>query len=209
MSRPIFGLYCFVLGASMKFRILAAGVLLRRFSLSFFVWSGGLWPANLTSTIPRPSWCAMASFTLSAPAVAAWSPTTAGPGTAGLCAPAAGWLLTPSRSGIVTTWPMPRKAEGCPEGTPAPSTRCGPRPSTPNPPTSDFMTTASSLHLMVSRTAMPSIRRSSLDPTDGRLWLTYGTYFGYIRIIELDPKTGKRVAGNKPVNIAIDWKPLR
>lgn len=43
-----------------------------------------------------------------------------------------------------------------------------------------------------------------LDPTDGRLWLTYGTYFGFIRIIELDPKTGKRIPGNEPVNIAID-----
>jgi arabinan endo-1,5-alpha-L-arabinosidase len=43
-----------------------------------------------------------------------------------------------------------------------------------------------------------------LDPTDGRLWLTYGTYFGYIRLVELDPKTGKRVEGNEPVNIAID-----
>ena len=43
-----------------------------------------------------------------------------------------------------------------------------------------------------------------LDPTDGRLWLTYGTYFGFIRIVELDPKTGKRVEGNQPVNIAID-----
>lgn len=43
-----------------------------------------------------------------------------------------------------------------------------------------------------------------LDPTDGRLWLTYGTYFGYIRLAELDPKTGKRVEGNEAVNIAID-----
>jgi arabinan endo-1,5-alpha-L-arabinosidase len=43
-----------------------------------------------------------------------------------------------------------------------------------------------------------------LDPTDGRLWLTYGTYFGFIRIVELDPKTGKRVPDNQPVNIAID-----
>ncbi|MDH7598383.1 MAG: arabinan endo-1,5-alpha-L-arabinosidase, partial [Sedimentisphaerales bacterium] len=43
-----------------------------------------------------------------------------------------------------------------------------------------------------------------LDPTDGRLWCTYGTFFGYIRIVELDPKTGKRVEGNEPVNIAID-----
>jgi arabinan endo-1,5-alpha-L-arabinosidase len=43
-----------------------------------------------------------------------------------------------------------------------------------------------------------------LDPTNGKLWLSYGTYFGYIRLVELDPKTGKRVEGNKPVNIAID-----
>ena len=39
---------------------------------------------------------------------------------------------------------------------------------------------------------------------DGRLWLTYGTYFGFIRVVELDPKTGKRMDGNQPVNIAID-----
>src|SRR5512136_1279809 len=43
-----------------------------------------------------------------------------------------------------------------------------------------------------------------LDPTDGRLWLTYGTFFGYIRLVELDPKTGERIAGNQPINIAID-----
>jgi len=43
-----------------------------------------------------------------------------------------------------------------------------------------------------------------LDPTDGRLWLSYGTYFGFIRLVELDPKTGKRVEGNEPINIAID-----
>jgi len=45
-----------------------------------------------------------------------------------------------------------------------------------------------------------------LDPTTGRLWLTYGTYFGYIRLVELDPKTGKRVAGNQAVNIGIDME---
>ena len=43
-----------------------------------------------------------------------------------------------------------------------------------------------------------------LDPTDGRLWLSYGTFFGFIRLVELDPATGKRVEGNKPRNIAID-----
>lgn len=44
-----------------------------------------------------------------------------------------------------------------------------------------------------------------LDPTTKRLWLTYGSYFGYIRLVELDPKTGKRLNPNvKPVNIAIN-----
>jgi arabinan endo-1,5-alpha-L-arabinosidase len=43
-----------------------------------------------------------------------------------------------------------------------------------------------------------------LDPTDGRLWLSYGTYFGFIRLVELDSKTGKRMPGNEAVNIAID-----
>ena len=43
-----------------------------------------------------------------------------------------------------------------------------------------------------------------LDPATGKLWVTYGTYFGYIRLVELDPKTGKRIEGNKALNIAID-----
>src|SRR5574344_1339086 len=43
-----------------------------------------------------------------------------------------------------------------------------------------------------------------LDPTDGRLWCSYGTYFGFIRLVELDPKTGKRVKGNEAIDIAID-----
>lgn len=50
----------------------------------------------------------------------------------------------------------------------------------------------------------------AIDPSflyaEGHLWLTYGTYFGFIRIVELDPKTGKRIAGNQPVNIAIDME---
>lgn len=41
------------------------------------------------------------------------------------------------------------------------------------------------------------------DPVTGRLWLTYGTYFGFIRITELDPQTGKHIDHNKPVDIAI------
>jgi arabinan endo-1,5-alpha-L-arabinosidase len=50
----------------------------------------------------------------------------------------------------------------------------------------------------------------AIDPAfllaDGRLWLSYGTYFGYIRMVELDPTTGARRAGNQPVDIAIDME---
>ena len=43
-----------------------------------------------------------------------------------------------------------------------------------------------------------------LDPNTGRMWVSYGTYWGNIRLIELDPKTGERVKGNKALDIAID-----
>src|SRR5580692_1421192 len=43
-----------------------------------------------------------------------------------------------------------------------------------------------------------------LDPTTGRLWVSYGTYFGFIRIVELDPKTGQHIPENHFVNVAID-----
>ena len=43
-----------------------------------------------------------------------------------------------------------------------------------------------------------------LDPNDGRLWCSYGTYFGFIRLIELDPNTGARIDGNEAIDIAID-----
>ena len=50
----------------------------------------------------------------------------------------------------------------------------------------------------------------ALDPAflyaQGHLWLSYGTYFGFIRVVELDPKTAKRIPGNKPVDIAIDME---
>ena len=39
---------------------------------------------------------------------------------------------------------------------------------------------------------------------DGRLFCTYGTYFGHIRQVELDPATGGRLPGNKAVDVAID-----
>jgi arabinan endo-1,5-alpha-L-arabinosidase len=50
----------------------------------------------------------------------------------------------------------------------------------------------------------------AIDPAfllaEGRLWLSYGTYFGSIRIIELDPATGQRMPGNQPVDVAIDME---
>jgi arabinan endo-1,5-alpha-L-arabinosidase len=44
-----------------------------------------------------------------------------------------------------------------------------------------------------------------LDPVTKRLWLTYGSYFGYIRLVELDPATGTRLnPDEKPGAIAIN-----
>ena len=45
---------------------------------------------------------------------------------------------------------------------------------------------------------------SFLMTPEGRLFCTYGTYFGNIRLIELDPATGGRLPGNKAIDIAID-----
>jgi arabinan endo-1,5-alpha-L-arabinosidase len=43
------------------------------------------------------------------------------------------------------------------------------------------------------------------DPTNGSLWLTYGSYFGYIRLVQLNPKTGQRLyPDRKPVNVAVN-----
>lgn len=44
-----------------------------------------------------------------------------------------------------------------------------------------------------------------LDPTDGRLWMVYGSYFGFIRLVELDAKTGLRIDPQaQPVNLAVN-----
>ncbi len=44
-----------------------------------------------------------------------------------------------------------------------------------------------------------------LDPVNGKLWLTYGSYFGFIRLVELDPNTGKRANPNdQPLDLAIN-----
>ena len=41
-----------------------------------------------------------------------------------------------------------------------------------------------------------------LDPSTGRLFCVYGTYFGYIRQVELDPVTGRRLPGNEAIDVA-------
>jgi arabinan endo-1,5-alpha-L-arabinosidase len=44
-----------------------------------------------------------------------------------------------------------------------------------------------------------------LDPTDGRLWMVYGSYFGYIRLVELDTRTGQRRFPNRAaLDVAIN-----
>jgi len=44
-----------------------------------------------------------------------------------------------------------------------------------------------------------------LDPTDGKLWMVDGSYIGYIRLVQLDPKTGLRInPKDKPINLAIN-----
>jgi arabinan endo-1,5-alpha-L-arabinosidase len=43
------------------------------------------------------------------------------------------------------------------------------------------------------------------DPNDGKLWLSYGSYFGYIRLVELNPETGQRVdPDSTPFDLAIN-----
>src|SRR5688572_18959199 len=51
---------------------------------------------------------------------------------------------------------------------------------------------------------------NAIDPgvllaPDGRLWMVYGSYFGYIRLVELDPRTGqRRYPDRAPANVAIN-----
>ena len=46
------------------------------------------------------------------------------------------------------------------------------------------------------------------DPTNGTLWLTYGSYFGYIRLVQLNPRKepdqpgGSRIFGNLQRHVA-------
>ena len=87
---------------------------------------------------------------------------------------------------------------------------------------------ASNVHVMWSKTLDPKspdfgfhddtiVARSNgvedadaIDPSflyqDRHLWISYGTYFGFIRVLELDPKTGKALPTSKPVDVAIDME---
>ncbi len=47
---------------------------------------------------------------------------------------------------------------------------------------------------------------NAIDPgvcrgPDGRMWLTYGSYIGNVQLLELDPKTGLRIAKDSPAPI--------
>ncbi len=75
-------------------------------------------------------------------------------------------------------------------------------PASPDYKFTDSVVVASSDGKEDSNAIDPGIFR---DPNDGRLWLVYGSYFGYIRLVELDPKTGKRLNPNVPPrNLAIN-----
>jgi arabinan endo-1,5-alpha-L-arabinosidase len=44
-----------------------------------------------------------------------------------------------------------------------------------------------------------------LDPTNGTMWLSFGSYVGYLQLVQLDPATGKRLKPDeRPMNIAIN-----
>jgi len=42
------------------------------------------------------------------------------------------------------------------------------------------------------------------DPTTGKFWLTFGSYFGNIRVVEMDPETGLRIDMDEYFDIAIN-----
>lgn len=50
---------------------------------------------------------------------------------------------------------------------------------------------------------------NAIDPSvtldaDGRLWLAFGSYWSGIKLVELDPKTGKRIAPDSPMH-SLAW----
>jgi arabinan endo-1,5-alpha-L-arabinosidase len=50
----------------------------------------------------------------------------------------------------------------------------------------------------------PKVDYNAIDPAmfrddDGSLWMSFGSFWGGIKMIQLDPKTGKRIAADSPV----------
>ena len=58
--------------------------------------------------------------------------------------------------------------------------------------------------LMESNFAMVSTPGCFHDPTTGKFWLTFGSYFGNIRVVEMDPETGLRIDMDEYFDIAIN-----
>jgi len=57
----------------------------------------------------------------------------------------------------------------------------------------------------------PSLDFNAIDPSalrdgQGRLWLAFGSYWGGLRVVELDPATGRRLDESAPLT-AVAWKP--
>jgi len=51
---------------------------------------------------------------------------------------------------------------------------------------------------------------NTIDPSvtldrEGKLWLAFGSYWSGIKLVELDPKTGLRIATNSPIHV-LAWK---
>ena len=60
-------------------------------------------------------------------------------------------------------------------------------------------------HGVVFRSTAGKDNYNAIDPaplvdTDGRLWLAFGSFWGGIHLVELDPKTGLRLAPDSPVH---------
>ena len=83
-----------------------------------------------------------------------------------------------------------------------------PRPSRliPTRPTTNGKWAEKSIPPTASKIATASTRAHFYDANSGKLWLTFGSYFGYIRVVELDPKTGKRIDPTKFTDVSINME---
>ena len=130
---------------------------------------------------------AAASSTPTAPAARPSSPTTAGPGDAVLRSRGADWRPTSFTSATATTSTSPPTAAP----TKADITLLTNKtldPASPDYKWEEGGVVASSDGVEDCNAIDPGV---FLDPNTKRLWLTYGSYFGYIRLVELDPRDGQ------------------